>query len=116
MHAGVTNVGELLNPASARLMEMAEHELVDMGKVALKMDKSHPLARVNGVRKKHSACKGVCAFQGCPGPRGGLSKRSNLRCTSCGGGVGAYYHMECFFKVHRCVKLCHFKVGGTRSF
>ena len=102
MHAGLTNVAELLNPASKRLMSMAEHELVDMGEVALEMDKKKPLPKVNGKRRRHYPCKGVCMLAGCTIKK---PKRSQLRCGSCKDGAGGYYHLGCFFKAHRCVKV-----------
>ena len=37
-----------------------------------------------------------------PGYNGPLCKRPQTRCQSCGEGHGAYYHLPCFFNVHRC--------------
>ena len=31
------------------------------------------------------------------------TKTSQLNCPSCNGGKGAFYHLPCFFKRHRCV-------------
>lgn len=100
MHSGLLNTDGSLNAASFHDMRSAEHELVDMGKVALALDKSHPLRG----SKKHPVKKGACAYKDCERPEG-EPKRPQHRCGSCNDGHGAYYHLPCFFKVHRCLKL-----------
>ena len=82
---------DALNPASQLQMRGAEHELIDMGKVAKALDETQPLRG----GKRHSTKKGVCAYAEC---QGGMEKRPQLRCGSCRDGQGAYYHLGCFFK------------------
>lgn len=106
MHSGLSNVEAWLNPASKLLMSMCEHELTDMGEVARVLDKKKPLPKVKGKRRRHSVCVGKCGYKECdPKKPIAKAKRSQLRCNACNNGDGQYYHMDCFFKVHRCIKV-----------
>ena len=101
MEAGATNSADTLNPASAYLQQLAEHELVDMGIVALKQKAKARGSRGYASKQRAPRQKGVCGLHGCKITK---PKRPQLRCCACNNGRGAYYHMECFFKVHRCCK------------
>ena len=96
MHAGLLNSGDCLCPASIHDMRSAEHELVDMGEVALALAAKQPLRG----GKRWATKKGKCAYEKCA-----VSKpvRPQHRCGSCNGGRGAFYHPRCFFAVHRCL-------------
>ena len=95
-----TNSGDLLNPASAYAQHQAEHELVDMGQLAKVLFQAK---KGRQSRKKRVFAKmGVCRFKDCPGPDKGWAKRPTLRCGPCNKGKGAYYHLPCFFRTHRC--------------
>ena len=50
MHSGLLNTDGSLNAASFHDMRSAEHELVDMGKVALALDKSTRCAAARSTR------------------------------------------------------------------
>ena len=105
MRAQVTNTAEYCSPASAHLMSRTEHELVDCGTtiraLGFKTQKGH-----EGPKKRKSVPNGPCCYEGCPrdepGYNGPLPKRPQLLCQSCKDGHGAFYHLGCFFKVHRC--------------
>ena len=85
---------------------MCEHELTDMGEVARVLDKKKPLPKVKGKRRRHSVCVGKCGYKECDLKKPiAKPKRSQLRCNACNNGDGQYYHMDCFFKVHRCIKV-----------
>lgn len=103
-----TNASALCTPASSHISRLAEHELVDMSYVA-----RAAYAQKNcrqGRRKPSrmlSVSKGTCHYQECPvlqkGYKGPLPKLTHYRCPSCKDGNGAFYHIGCFFHVHRCV-------------
>ena len=99
MQTAATNSAELLSPASKHLSRLAEHELVDMGQVARDLKEQQRGSRGPAKTKRVSTCKGVCAYAGCKIKK---PKRPQLRCGACGGGGGAFYHLPCFFAVHRC--------------
>ena len=100
METGATNSADMLSPASTFLQQLAEHELVDMGVVARKAKAAKRGARGPEKKRRVQTCRGACGYTGCP--RTGLPKRTQLRCGACNKGRGVYYHMGCFFKVHRC--------------
>lgn len=100
-----TNSSELCTPANARVARLTEHELVDMG--LLVRDES---AKKRGRTRKTSSLaikKGKCGFGGCPRAMNNyiwaLPVKSQLFCHACKDGKGSYYHLQCFFAVHRCV-------------
>ena len=92
-----TNSGELLNPASAYAQRTAEHELVDMTEVA----KGLFAAKKGRKDRKKRVCyqRGKCMHEGCT-----KKARAKFRCPACGEGKGAFYHLPCFFKTHRCCR------------
>ena len=101
MQAQVTNSAEYCSPASAHVMARTEHELVDMGEVTRALGFRTCKAK-KGPKKRKGIPKGTCFYTDCPGVDGGLKKTTQLRCTSCKDGKGAYYHLPCFFRTHRC--------------
>lgn len=103
---GATNAAEFCSPANARVARLTEHELVNMSVVQreLEMKKKGPSRSADrlGIQR------GVCAYAECPrnverNYKGTLPARSTYRCQSCNNGNGSYYHLPCFFAVHRCV-------------
>lgn len=97
-----------MSSANRRHANMKEHELVDMSFVARELNLQK---RQRGPRRKTSSLpihKGVCGFQDCPvlsrNYVGALVQRPTTYCQSCLGGKGSYYHLPCFFKVHRCMR------------
>ena len=109
--ARMTNSAEFLSPASEHDQRRAEHELVDMGAVALALYEQDAAGGSHGPRKQTvsltthvsrvSPQKGVCAYSQCQIVK---PKRPQNRCFACRDGRGAYYHLQCFFAVHRCLK------------
>lgn len=101
-----TNAAELCTPANARVARLTEHELTDMGMVA----REETAKRRGPCRKtsKLSIHKGKCAYVCCPRAQdnyiGPLPVRPQLFCQSCNDGKGSYFHLKCFFAVHRCVR------------
>ena len=99
MDATATNSAELLSPASAHVMKRAEHELVD-GSAVTRALGFRTCATTQGPKKRKAVPYGVCGYGQCPKP-GGVAT-SQLRCGSCRDGKGAYYHLACFHRCHRC--------------
>lgn len=102
-----TNASELLSPVNTWHAKMTEHELVDMSFVAREQEAQRKHRGPKIKSSKLSIHKGVCAYQKCPvldeNYSGTLPKRPTTRCPSCQGGKGCYYHLPCFFSVHRCI-------------
>ena len=71
------------------------HELVDMRHVAKAEQAS------TGSAGRVRARTSTCGFPGCPMPIG-AQKRAPFKCFQCRDGKGAYYHVACFFKCHKC--------------
>ena len=85
----------IASPQHAHRQATAQHKLVDMRFGAWK---------AGGAKARQNTCGGVCALEDCeyaslkcPG-----EKKSSYRCLACSnakGAQGAYYHVECYFKV-----------------
>ena len=95
----------MVSPATpARL---AVHELVDLNLV-LRASRQEEELRKRGPKSKtrRYVCRGKCAYAECPanveGYGGLLAARSCLHCNACREGLGAYYHLPCFFQCHSC--------------
>ena len=62
--------------------------------------------RIEGRKKRKRIPNGACVFDECPiklgDPDTELAKTTQLRCPSCAGGKGAFYHLPCFHACHRC--------------
>lgn len=71
------------------------HELVDMGQVR----KGAQALSESGTRARTSTS--TCAYPGCPMVTG-AQKRAPFKCFQCRDGKGAYFHVACFFKCHKC--------------
>lgn len=103
--AEISNSGELCTPASSKIARLTEHELIDLS-VSLRQAQCGKKGRPK-LTKNLSIPKGKCHFSACPaahaGYSGPLPKRPCTKCMSCCNGKGAYYHLQCFFRVHRCV-------------
>ena len=101
--AGMINSDDYLSPASKHVQRRAEHELVDMGKVALELKELNRQGGTRGPPKKAvrvSSLKVVCGYSQCAIEK---PTRPQFKCLSCRDGGGAYYHIPCFFCCHRCV-------------
>lgn len=105
VQAQATNSAELCTIASVKIAKLTEHELVDMSCVIRELE----LAKKGPCRQTRSLPiqRGVCMYVNCPraqkGYKGPLPNRSHFFCQSCCDGKGGYYHVRCFFAVHRCV-------------
>ena len=105
MTAGFTNASELLSPASGHIQKLAEHELCDMGGAARAA--ANPLSKRGPKKKNISTPRGVCGYADCPThskEATHLPKRDRFFCAACRDGKGSYYHLQCFFKCHRCLQ------------
>ena len=90
-----------LSPASQHVPRRAEHELVDMGKVAAEIALLNRTGGSRGPPKKAqrvAAQKGLCGYSECSIDK---PKRPQFRCFACREGVGSYYHLQCLFSCHR---------------
>lgn len=99
----MNNSGEFLSPSSSHAQSRAEHELIDMGRVAMVIREHNRQGGSRGPLKKAqrvAANKGVCAYSECGVDK---PKRPQFRCGACRDGQGSYYHVQCFFACHRCL-------------
>ena len=97
--AQTTNGAEHVSPGSAHLMGRAEHELCDMGD-AVRAQGYRTKKAPEGPEARRRVPNGRCALKEACEEK---TKTSQLNCPSCNGGRGAFYHLPCFFKRHRCV-------------
>ena len=95
----------VVSPATpARL---AVHELVDLALV-LRASRVEEELRKRGPKSqtRRYVSRGKCAYAECPanveGYGGLLAARPGLHCNACREGLGAYYHLPCFFQCHSC--------------
>lgn len=102
---GSTNSAQMCTPASSRIARLTEHELVDLS-TAVRQKQCGKRGRPR-LTSRLSIPKGKCFYDKCPRAvenyLGPLPKRPATKCMSCNHGKGAYYHLSCFFCVHRCV-------------
>ena len=99
--ASLTNSADFLSPASKHLMKRAEHELCDMG-TAVRAQGFRTKKAADGPKPRKRVPSGPCNWDGCAAAGPKKPKTPQTYCPSCRDGAGAFYHLPCFFKCHRC--------------
>ena len=66
---------------------------------AVRKDGFRTCKKPQGPKKRKRIPNGVCHYGDCQE----ITKTSQLFCASCRGGKGAFYHLPCFHRCHRCV-------------